>query len=325
MAQRALITGVGGQDGSYLAELLLDKGYDVFGMVGPVPSELLGDAIARGGERLHLIGGDLTEMDSLLEAVAVSQPDEVYNLAAMSFVGDSWKQALLTTDINAVGVLRLLEALRQEAPNARFLQAASGEVFGRAQGVAQNEATPFHPRSPYGVSKAYAHFIGVNYRESHGMFCANAILFNHESPRRGVNFVTRKITDAAARISLGLADSLKLGNLESRRDWGFAGDYVECMWRILQHDTAGDFVIATGEAHSVRDFCEYAFARVGLDYREYVSVDEQFMRPAEVDVLLGDASKARRELGWEPKVSFRQLVEMMVDADLARLMAESAE
>lgn len=319
MSKRALITGVGGQDGSYLAELLLDKGYEVFGVVGPVPSELLNDAIEKGGSRLHLIGGDLSDMDSLLEAVAVSRPDEVYNLAAMSFVGDSWEQALRTTDINAVGVLRLLEALRREAPHARFLQAASGEVFGRAQGVAQNEATPFHPRSPYGVSKAYAYFIGVNYRESHGMFCANAILFNHESPRRGIDFVTRKITDAAARISLGLADSLKLGNLDSRRDWGYAGDYVDAMWRILQHDVPDDFVIATGKAHSVREFCELAFTKVGLNYLEYVTVDEQFMRPAEVDILLGDASKAQRELDWEPKVGFSQLVEMMVEADLRLL------
>lgn len=319
MAKRALITGVAGQDGSYLAELLLDRGYEVFGIVGPVLGDLLDTAIAKGGSRLHLLDGDLSDMESLLACVEDARPDEVYNLAAMSFVGESWAQALKTTDINAVGVLRLLEALRKAAPDARFMQAASGEVFGRAEGGAQNESTPLHPRSPYGVSKAYAFFITMNYRESHGMFGANAVLFNHESPRRGVNFVTRKITDGAARISLGLEDTLPMGNLDSMRDWGFAGDYVEAMWRILQQEEPDDFVIATGEAHSVREFCEIAFGRVGLDYREHVTVDERFMRPADVDVLLGDASKARERLGWEPKVSFRELVEMMVDADLARL------
>lgn len=323
MPKRALITGVAGQDGSYLAELLLDKGYDVYGVVGPAARDLLGPAIERGGDRLHLLDGDLTDMDSLLQAVTAARPDEVYNLAAMSFVGDSWEHALTTTDINAVGVLRLLEALRHECPGARFMQAASGEVFGRAYGKPQDESTPLHPRSPYGVSKAYAYFITLNYRESHGMFGANAVLFNHESPRRSVNFVTRKITDGAARISLGLANELPMGNLDSRRDWGFAGDYVEAMWRILQQDAPDDFVIATGEAHSVREFCEIAFGRVGLDYREHVTVDERFMRPADVDVLLGDAGKARERLGWEPKVSFRDLVELMVDADLARL-ADSA-
>ena len=323
MPKRALITGVAGQDGSYLAELLLDKGYDVYGVVGPAAGDLLGPAIERGGDRLHLLDGDLTDMDSLLQAVTAARPDEVYNLAAMSFVGDSWEHALTTTDINAVGVLRLLEALRHECPGARFMQAASGEVFGRAYGKPQDESTPLHPRSPYGVSKAYAYFITLNYRESHGMFGANAVLFNHESPRRSVNFVTRKITDGAARISLGLANELPMGNLDSRRDWGFAGDYVEAMWRILQQDAPDDFVIATGEAHSVREFCEIAFGRVGLDYREHVTVDERFMRPADVDVLLGDAGKARERLGWEPKVSFRDLVELMVDADLARL-ADSA-
>ncbi|MDO8848049.1 MAG: GDP-mannose 4,6-dehydratase [Coriobacteriia bacterium] len=325
MPKRALITGVAGQDGSYLAELLLDRGYEVYGIVGPVPGDLLDAAIEKGGERLHLLDGDLTDMESLLACVNTARPDEVYNLAAMSFVGASWEQALKTTDINAVGVLRLLEALRHEAPGARFMQAASGEVFGRAEGGrAQDESTPLHPRSPYGVSKAYAHFITLNYRESHGMFCSNAVLFNHESPRRGVNFVTRKITDGAARISLGLADELLMGNLDSRRDWGFAGDYVDAMWRILQHEEPDDFVVATGEAHSVRQFCEVAFARVGLDYREYVKCDERFLRPADVDVLLGDATKARERLGWEPKVSFCDLVEMMVDADLARLKATEA-
>ena len=322
-AARALITGIAGQDGSYLAELLLDKGYEVYGIVGPVLGELLGPAIDKGGERLHLLDGDLCDMDSLLRCVAEARPDEVYNLAALSFVGESWEQALKTTDINAVGVLRMLEALRQEAPDARFLQAASGEVFGRAMGRPQNESTPLHPRSPYGVSKAYAYFITVNYRESHGLFGSNAVLFNHESPRRGVNFVTRKITDGAARISLGMADELRMGNLDSKRDWGFAGDYVEAMWRIVQHESADDFVIATGEAHSVREFCQIAFERVGLDYERYVKIDERFLRPADVDVLLGDPAKARELLGWEPKVDFRELVEMMVDADLSRLSAQS--
>ena len=320
MTKRALITGVAGQDGTYLAELLLDRGYDVYGVVGPVTGELLPPIAERAGERLHLLQGDLTDMDSLLEAVTAAQPDEVYNLAAMSFVGDSWKQALTTTDINAVGVLRLLEALRNECPSARFLQAASGEVFGRAKGgAAQNESTPLHPRSPYGASKAYAYFITLNYRESYGMHTSNAVLFNHESPRRGINFVTRKITDGAARIKLGLADELPMGNLDSRRDWGFAGDYVEAMWLMLQQDAPGDFVIATGDGHSVREFCDHAFARLDLDYREYVKVDERFLRPADVDVLLGDATKARTVLQWEPRVSFRELVEMMVDADMAKL------
>lgn len=319
MTKRALITGVAGQDGSYLAELLLAKGYEVWGIVGPVLGELLDDAIAMGGDRLHLIDGDLTDMDSLLHAAVTAKPDEVYNLAAMSFVGDSWEQALKTTDINAVGVLRLLEALRHECRDTRFLQAASGEVFGKAQGAAQDESTPLHPRSPYGVSKAYAYFITLNYRESHAMFAANAVLFNHESPRRSVNFVTRKITDGAARIHLGLAESLPMGNLDALRDWGFAGDYVEAMWRMLQQDEPEDYVIATGEAHSVREFCDVAFRRVGLDYRDYVTVDERFMRPADVDVLLGDASKAHERLGWAPKMSFAELVETMIDADVARL------
>jgi len=325
VTKRALITGVAGQDGTYLAELLLDRGYDVYGVLGPVVGELLPPIAERAGERLHLLQGDLTDMDSLLEAVTAARPDEVYNLAAMSFVGDSWKQALTTTDINAVGVLRLLEALRNECPGARFLQAASGEVFGRAKGgAAQNEATPLHPRSPYGASKAYAYFITLNYRESYGMHGNNAVLFNHESPRRGINFVTRKITDGAARIKLGLAEELLMGNLDSRRDWGFAGDYVEAMWLMLQQDDPGDYVIATGEAHSVREFCDHAFARLDLDYREYVKVDERFMRLADVDVLLGDATKARTTLGWEPKVSFRALVEMMVDADMERLSTQAS-
>jgi GDPmannose 4,6-dehydratase len=324
MTRRALITGVAGQDGTYLTELLLDRGYDVYGIVGPVMGDLLPPIAERAGQRLHLLDGDLTDMDSLLAAIAAAKPDEVYNLAAMSFVGSSWEQALTTTDINAVGVLRLLEALRHECPGARFLQAASGEVFGRAtDGGAQNEATPLHPRSPYGASKAYAYFITLNYRESYGMHGNNAVLFNHESPRRGINFVTRKITDGAARIKLGLASELLMGNLDSRRDWGFAGDYVEAMWLMLQQEEPGDYVIATGEAHSVREFCDHAFARLDLDHREYVKLDERFVRPADVDVLLGDATKARTMLGWEPKVSFQGLVEMMVDADMERLSGQA--
>ncbi|NTW28730.1 MAG: GDP-mannose 4,6-dehydratase [Coriobacteriia bacterium] len=325
MAKRALITGVAGQDGSYLAELLLDKDYDVYGMVGPVRGGLLDGVIQKGGTRLHLLEGDLTDMDSLLDVASASRPDEIYNLAAMSFVGDSWEQALTTTDVNALGALRMLETLRRECPEARFLQAVSGEVFGRAHGVAQNEATPLHPRTPYGAAKAYAFFITENYRDAHGVFGSNAVLFNHESPRRGVNFVTRKITDGAARISLGLARELRMGNLDSRRDWGFAGDYVDAMWRILQQDVPEDYVIATGEAHSVREFCEIAFGRVGLDYREHVRVDEQYMRPTDVEVLLGDATKARRQLEWEPRVGFCDLVEMMVDADLERLRGQEVE
>ncbi|MHB1323600.1 MAG: GDP-mannose 4,6-dehydratase [Coriobacteriia bacterium] len=325
MPKRALITGIAGQDGSYLAELLLDKGYEVYGVVGPVLGELLSDAVAKGGDRLHLLDGDLSDIHSLMSCVATARPDEVYNLAAMSFVGESWKHALQTTDINAVGVLRLLEAIRHEAPQARFMQAASGEVFGKAHGAPQSETTPLHPRSPYGVSKAYAYFITLNYRESHGIFGSSAVLFNHESPRRGVNFVTRKISDGAARIALGLANELRMGNLDACRDWGFAGDYVEAMWRILQHDKPDDFVIATGEAHSVREFCKVAFERVGLDYERYVKVDAQFLRPADVEVLLGDASKARTALGWQPQVSFVQLVHMMVDADMERLRLSSAE
>lgn len=325
MTNRALVTGVAGQDGTYLTELLLSKGYEVFGLVGPSPDETLNSMLSEAGERLTLLRGDLTDMDSLLGAVATAMPDEVYNLAALSFVGDSWERALETTEVNAVGALRLLEALRLEAPAARFMQAASGEVFGRVQGGPQNESTPLHPRSPYGVSKAYAFFITMNYRESHGMFAANAVLFNHESPRRGLSFVTRKITDGAARIALGLADSLPMGNLDVKRDWGFAGDYVDAMWRTLQQDEPDDFVIATGEAHSVREFCEAAFERVGLEYRDYVTVDERFMRPADVDVLLGDASKAHRELGWRPTVTFRQLVDMMVDADVERVSRQIAD
>jgi GDPmannose 4,6-dehydratase len=324
MPTRALITGIPGQDGTYLTESLLARGYEVYGLVGPSMGEVLPRIAGEAGGRLHLIDGDLTDMGSLFAAVEESRPDEVYNLAALSFVGDSWEQAVTTTDVNATGVVRLLEALRHVAPQARYCQAASGEVFGRTAGRAQNESTPFHPRSPYGASKAYAYFITVNYRESYGTHGSNAVLFNHESPRRSVNFVTRKITDGAARIRLGLAASLAMGNLDAKRDWGFAGDYVEAMRLMLQQDRPDDYVIATGESHTVREFCELAFGRVGLDYAEYVTVDERFLRPADVEALLGDSTKARTVLGWEPKVSFRRLVEMMVDADMERVRADVA-
>jgi GDPmannose 4,6-dehydratase len=322
MSPRALITGIPGQDGTYLTENLLARDYEVYGVVGPFMGDVLPGIAERAGSRLHLLDGDLTDMDSLLAAVEESRPDEVYNFAALSFVGDSWEQAVTTTDVNATGVVRLLEALRCGAPSARFCQAASGEVFGRTAGRAQNESTPLHPRSPYGASKAYAYFITVNYRESYGVHGSNAVLFNHESPRRSVNFVTRKITDGAARIKLGLAASLAMGNLDAKRDWGFAGDYVEAMRLMLQQDRPDDYVIATGESHSVREFCDIAFGRLGLDYRDHVTVDERFMRPADVEALLGDSAKARTALGWEPKVTFAQLVEMMVDADMERVTAE---
>jgi GDPmannose 4,6-dehydratase len=323
MTKRALITGIAGQDGSYLAELLLSKAYDVWGVVGPQPSNLLDTARATAGIRLHLIDGNLMDMGSLLDSVDASQPDEVYNFAALSFVGDSWTNALETTEVNAVGALRLLEAIREMKPDARFCQASTAEMFGKVQQMPQTETTPVRPRSPYGVAKAYAHFISVNYRESYGMHASSAILFNHESPRRAIQFVTRKITDAVARIKLGLADELRLGNLDARRDWGFSGDYVEAMWLMLQQDEPDDYVVATGETHTVREFCEIAFDRVGLDWERYVVVDSVLFRPAEIDVLCGDASRARTILGWEPRVSFRELVEMMVYADMERLRAST--
>jgi GDPmannose 4,6-dehydratase len=318
LAKRALVTGITGQDGSYLAELLLSKGYEVAGLVRRSSSDPL-DRVEAFADRLTLIAGDLADQASLMDAVEESQPDEVYNLAAQSFVGDSWKEAAYTGDIDALGVTRLLEAIRRVRPEAHFYQASSSEMFGRVLETPQRESTPFHPRSPYGVAKVYGYFITLNYRESYGMHASNGILFNHESPRRGIEFVTRKITDAVARIKLGLTSELSLGNLETKRDWGFARDYVEAMWLMLQQDVPGDYVIATGETHTVREFCEIAFGRVGLDYEKYVRVDPRFIRPAEVDLLLGDASKARTALGWEPTVSFRELAEMMVDADIERL------
>jgi GDPmannose 4,6-dehydratase len=315
--RRAFITGVTGQDGSYLAELLLEKGYDVYGMVRRASTESL-ERIEHLGERITLIQADLLDQNSLVGALREAQPAEVYNLAAQSFVPTSWRQPVLTAEFTAIGVTRILEAVRAVDPEIRFYQASSSEMFGKAD-PPQNEQTPFHPRSPYGVAKVYGHHITVNYRESYGLFAASGIFFNHESPRRGVEFVTRKISDGVARIKLGLASELRLGNLEARRDWGFAGDYVDAMWRILQQDEPRDYVIATGEAHTVGEFVDRAFDHVGLDPERHVVIDPLFVRPAEVDHLVGDAAKARAELGWEPRVSFRELVEMMVDADLARL------
>ncbi|HEX8243095.1 MAG TPA: GDP-mannose 4,6-dehydratase [Longimicrobium sp.] len=314
----ALITGITGQDGSYLAELLLEKGYRVCGLVRR-SSTVTFERIQHVQDRIELVPGDLGDQNSLLYALQQCDPDEVYNLAAQSFVQTSWNQPTLTGDVTALGVTRMLEAIRVHNPRVRFYQASSSEMFGKVQAVPQREDTPFYPRSPYGVAKVYGHWITVNYRESYGMYAVSGILFNHESPRRGLEFVTRKVTDGAARIRLGLQDRLSLGNLEAQRDWGFAGDYVRAMWLMMQQDEPRDYVISTGETHSVRELVEAAFGRVGLDWREHVVQDERFMRPAEVDLLVGDASLAREELGWEPEVGFRELVEMMVDADLERL------
>jgi len=316
--KRALITGITGQDGSYLAELLLDKGYEVHGMVRRSSTENF-ERIDHLTDRVKLVQADLLDPTSLVEALEEAQPAEVYNLGAQSFVPTSWKQPVLTAEFTAVGVTRLLEALRRVDPGIRFYQASSSEMFGKVREVPQNEQTPFYPRSPYGVAKAYAHFITVNYRESYGLFAISGILFNHESPRRGLEFVTRKISDGVARIKLGLAEELRLGNLEAKRDWGYAGDYVEAMWLMLQADEPEDYVIATGEEHSVQECAEIAFEHAGLDLDRHVIADPEFLRPAEVDHLVGDASKAREKLGWEPHVSFRELIEMMVDADVERL------
>ena len=314
----ALITGITGQDGSYLAELLLSKGYRVVG-VARRSSTVTYERIEHLLDRMTLMQGDLHDQGSLLALLEEYQPAEVYNLAAQSFVPTSWNQPALTGDITALGVTRILEAIRFVSPRIRFYQASSSEMFGKVLEVPQTEATPFYPRSPYGVAKVYGHWITVNYRESFDMFAASGILFNHESPRRGLEFVTRKISDGVARIKLGLAKELRLGNLESQRDWGFAGDYVEAMWRMLQHDKPDSFVIGMGETHSVREFCEIAFGHADLDYKEFVVQDERFYRPAEVDLLISDPSKARSTLGWEPAVSFKELVTMMVDSDLKRL------
>ena len=316
-ARTALITGVTGQDGSYLAELLLAKRYRVVGMVRRSSSENF-ERISHMVDQVELRQADLLDQLSLVNLVQEVEPDEVYNLAAQSFVPTSFSQPLLTSEFTALGVTRMLEAIRLVNPKIRFYQASSSEMFGRVRATPQNELTPFHPRSPYGVAKLYAHWITVNYRESYGMFACSGILFNHESPRRGREFVTRKIAEGAARISLGQAKDLELGNVDAKRDWGYAPEYVEAMWRMLQQDEPDDFVVGTGRHHTPRDFCELAFARVGLDYREHVRTDPKLLRPAEVDTLLADPTKARERLGWEARTSFGELVELMVDAELER-------
>ena len=313
----ALITGITGQDGSYLAEHLLENGYEVYGLVRRLstPNE---SRIRASMNRLVLLEGDVTDQSSLNIAVETAMPDEVYNLAAQSFVATSWNQPVLTGDVTGLGVVRILEALRHFSPDARFYQASSSEMFGTSPPPLKSEATPFHPRSPYAVAKVYGYYATINYRESYGLYCCNGICFNHESPRRGIEFVTKKISDGVARIACGRANEVRLGNLDVRRDWGFAGDYVKAMWLMLQRDEPDDYVIATGESHSVREFAALAFDHVGLDWEKYVKIDERFMRPAEVPDLKGDASKARARLGWAPETSFGELVHMMVEADVAR-------
>jgi GDPmannose 4,6-dehydratase len=318
MTQRALITGITGQDGSYLAELLLDKGYEVFGVVRRSSAPNLW-RIEHLLDRVQLCPGDLLDQQSITRIIQRVAPHEVYNLGAMSFVPASWDQPILTAEYNSQAVTRVLEAIRQVDPQIRLYQASSSEMFGKVREVPQTELTPFYPRSPYGVSKVFGHYITVNYRESYGLFACSGILFNHESPRRGIEFVTRKVTDGVARIKLGLADSLKLGNLDARRDWGFAGDYVRAMWLMLQQDEPDDYVISTGVAHSVRDLVDTAFAHAGLETSKYVQLDSAMLRPAEVEHLIGDCSKARQQLGWTPAVDFNGLIEMMVDADVKRL------
>jgi GDPmannose 4,6-dehydratase len=313
--KRALITGITGQDGSYLAEFLLLKGYEVYGMVRR-SSTINYERISHIQDRLKLMQGDLLDQNSLIEALKISEPDEVYNLGAQSFVPTSWNQPVLTGEFTALGVTRMLEAIRTVNPKIRFYQASSSEMFGKIQETPQNEKTPFHPRSPYGVAKVYGHWITVNYRESYGIFCCSGILFNHESPRRGLEFVSRKVTSAAAKIKLGLQKELRMGNLDAHRDWGFAGDYVEAMWLMLQQDEPEDFVIATGISHSVQDLIQAAFDHLGLDWEEYVKIDPKLLRPAEVDYLVGDAKKAKAKLGWQPKVTFEELIKMMTDSDL---------
>ncbi len=318
MPKTALLTGISGQDGSYLAEFLLDKGYRVVGVVRRSSAPNLW-RIEHLLDRVDLRPADLLDQLSILRLIDEVQPDEFYNLAAMSFVPASWDTPLLTGEFNSQGVTRVLEAIRQVKKDTRFYQASSSEMYGKVRAVPQSEDTPFHPRSPYGVSKVFGHYITVNYRESYGMFACSGILFNHESPRRGLEFVTRKVTDGVARIKLGLSDTLPLGNLDARRDWGFAGDYIKAMWLMLQQDTPDDYVVATGETHPVRELVEVAFSHVGLDWEKYVKLDPRFIRPAEVDLLIGDPTKARTQLGWKQEVDFRGLVTMMVDADVARL------
>ena len=318
MTKRALITGITGQDGSYLAELLLDEGYEVIGM-GRRSSTVTFERIAHLQDRISTVPGDLLDQASMIELLRAHRPDEVYNLAAQSFVQTSFSQPVLTGDVTGLGVTRLLDAIRIADPDIRFYQASSSEMFGKVVEVPQSEATPFYPRSPYGVAKLYGHWITVNYRESYDLHASSGILFNHESPRRGLEFVTRKISNTVAKIKLGMADELRLGNLDAERDWGFAGDYVRAMYLMLQQDSPDDFVVATGETHSVRRFCEVAFGHVGLDYEDHVVIDEKFYRPAEVDLLIGTPEKAKTVLGWTPTVGFEDLVTMMVDADIALL------
>ncbi|KHL92657.1 GDP-D-mannose dehydratase [Paenibacillus sp. IHB B 3415] len=318
MAKSALITGITGQDGSYLAELLLSKGYKVFGLRRRTSMPIM-DNIEHLKNDIEFIDGDLMDLGSLINAVRISDPDEVYNLAAQSFVATSWIQPVATGQATGIGVTNMLEAVRLTKPEARFYQASSSEMFGKVVETPQKETTPFYPRSPYGVAKVYGHWITVNYRESYNMYACSGILFNHESPRRGIEFVTRKVTDAVARIKLGLQTELRMGNLDAKRDWGFAGDYVKAMWLMLQQDKADDFVISTGETHTIEELVEIAFSHVGLNWRDYVVVDQKFVRPAEVDLLLGDCNKAKQELGWDLEVGFEQLVKMMVDSDMEKV------
>ncbi|SYZ74788.1 GDP-mannose 4,6-dehydratase [Candidatus Zixiibacteriota bacterium] len=315
---RALITGITGQDGSYLADFLLDKGYEIYGMVRRASTETFG-RIEHIRSRIKLVQADLLDQLSIINLIEEVKPDEIYNLAAQSFVPTSWNQPVLTGEFDALGVTKILEAIRFLNKKIKFYQASSSEMFGKVRQIPQTEETPFYPRSPYGVAKVYGHFITINYRESYSIHASSGILFNHESPRRGLEFVTRKITDGAARIKLGLTDKLPLGNLEAERDWGYAGDYVRAMWLMVQKEKSDTYVIASGQAHSVRNFVEEAFGHLNLDYRDHVVTDPRFMRPAEVDHLLGNAARAKRELGWEPEVDFKGLVRMMVDADLERL------
>ena len=318
---KALITGITGQDGSYLADFLLKKGYKVYGMVRRSSTETF-ERIAHIKDKIRLVQADLLDEESLIQMMEETRPDEIYNLAAQSFVPTSWSQPILTGEFTAIGVTRMLEAMRRVRPKAKFYQASSSEMFGKVREVPQTELTPFYPRSPYGVSKVYGHYITVNYRESYNLFAVSGILFNHESPRRGKEFVTRKITDGVARIKLGLAEDLRMGNLDSKRDWGFAGDYVKAMWMMLQRKKPDDYIIATGVAHSVKDFLSAAFEYAGLDYKKYVLIDPKFIRPAEVEHLLGDSTKAKKILGWKPEVNFKYLVKMMVDADIERVKRE---
>lgn len=322
MVKRALITGVTGQDGSYLAEFLLEKGYEVIGMVRRT-STVNFERIKHIQDKITLASGDLVDQVSIIDVLREHRPDEVYNLAAQSFVPTSWSQPVLTGEVTALGVTRVLDAIRIVDPTIKFYQASSSEMFGKVREAPQNENTPFYPRSPYGVAKVYGHWITVNYRESYGLFACSGILFNHESPRRGLEFSTHKVTYRAARIKLGLANELRMGNLDAKRDWGYAGDYVKAMWLMLQQDEPEDYVVATGKTHSVRELCELAFSYLGLDWRDHVVVDPKFLRPADVDCLVGDATKARTKLGWEPTVTFEELIQMMVDADLETLKREN--